>query len=221
MVNYADGTLGFNGLGDVTSLDVDLIPDNKAIYFHGTDSSFIELTVEDQTPLGTKQWSFAMFIYSTDPRRGTVFDYHFNAENRGANSQFDSRIRLTLNGASVDLNITQQEYNIIIPFENFLRTEEWVFVAVVHKDMKIKILREGTKVREYEDVKVKSVRITVPAKIKLGGAFDISDPFDGSVACFAIYNKVLSQDHFNNLKDECIEKISTDNIIGKYGHGNF
>ena len=222
MVNYISGTRGFNGLGDVTSFDVDqqIITDHKAIHFHGTNSSFVELTVGEQNAIGT-EWSFAMFIYSADPRRGTVFDCHFNAGSRGANSQFDSRIRLTLNGASAVLNISQKKNNISISFKNFFRIEEWVSLAIVHKDMKIKILTEGTKVHEYNVDDEKMARVTVPAKIKLGGAFDISDHFEGSVACFAIFDTKISKDQFDDLLKECEDKIPNDNIIGKYdNHGN-
>ena len=208
---------GYDGLGDVTSFDKKPPPDYKSMYFHGTDSSFVKLKVGDQTRIES-DWSFAMFIYSTYPPRGTVFDYYYDSVSDSVNGRLVSRLQLILNGPRAFLNIFERERNITIEFENFFRTEEWVQLAIVHSFNSGRITILTSDDREVYTSEDNEFRVGVPmqAEIKLGGAFGTSDPFEGSIACFAIFDRELPESEFNKMKNECKDKNTQDNIIGKY-----
>ena len=201
------GTPGYNGLGDVNSFDKHPMLDYNSTYFDGNNSSFVELRVGTSENING-DWSFTMFVYSVAPHTGTVFDFIYDGGTQ-TNDKWSNTIRLELNETHMLFTLLGDEDkdygSAVIDKPAVLTHETWIPLSVVHDKSNGKI-----KIQTINDILYASstdnengVKLPLPARLKLGGAYNQYSPFEGSITCFAIYKSKFSKNYFNTTLQEC------------------
>ena len=202
------GTNGDDGLGSVSAYTPHPSLPYSSLYFHGTTSSFVELRVGTQFTLSS-DWSFTMFVFSKAPHRGTIFDFVFDGQSAQAGQLWSNKIKLELNDSQIVFTMhgpNGQDYGSAV-LGTIFTTEQWIPLSVVHDmsngEVKIMTLNnEFYKSKDFQD-NTKNIQLPQPAKVKLGGAYDNSNPFEGSIVCFALYDKKVSKGSLDDTLDEC------------------
>ena len=180
------GKPGYNGLGDVNSFVKHPMLDYNSIYFDGSDSSYVELSVGRNNELSNSDWSFVMFMYSAVPYKGTVFDFIYDGLPKERDT-WSTNIRLELNESHMLLTMRgpdEEDYgSTVIDKPTIFISKTWIPLSVVHKKSngRIQIQTENQMLYKSQDFQnnQNDVKLPLPAKIKLGNAYNLSNPFEG------------------------------------------
>ena len=182
--------------------------DYNSIYFDGSDSSFAELRVGTTANID-KDWSFTMFVYSVAPHTGTIFEFIYDGGEQSNGDKWSNTIRLELNESHMLLTMLSpngQGYgSAVIDKSTIFTSDRWIPLSVVHHKNNGNIdIQTENKMYTFKPNNEDKVRLPLPARIKLGGAYNRSNPFEGSITCFAIYKSKFSHNSFDRtLQDEC------------------
>ena len=216
------GTNGNDGLGTVSSYTPHPSLPYNSLYFHGTTSSFVELSVDTQYTVSS-DWSFTMFVYSKAPHHGTIFDYVYDGPMPQAGVEWSNKIKLELNESHILFTMqgpNGEDYGTAV-LGTIFTAEAWVPLSVAHDssngDLIIMTLdNEFYKSKDFQN-NADDILLPQPGKVKLGEAYDVSNPFEGSIVCFALYDTKVSKSGFDSTLDECVPNNwpTTPTPIGK------
>lgn len=202
------GASGYKGLGYVTSFPPHPLLPYNSLYFNGTVSSFVELRVGTQnTVLG--DWSFTMFVFSRAPHRGTIFDLVYDGVSPLSDPLISNKIKLELNDSQIVFTMVGsdgKDHGCAV-LGTIFTAEAWIPISVVHEEAKGDVIIQTADNVFYLSSDFQNnrnnVKLPQPAKIKLGGSYDGSPPFEGSIVCFAVYDTKFSVSSFNATLTEC------------------
>ena len=216
------GTNGSDGLGTISSNTPHPSLPYNSLNFHGTTSSFVELRVDTQYPV-TQDWSFTMFVYSKAPYRGTIFDYEYDGPTPQTGIEWANKIKLELNESNILLTIqgpNGEDYGNAVVGTIFT-AEVWVPLSLVRDTSNGDMIIMTTNNEFYKSKDFQSnpqdILLPQPGKIKLGEAYGVSNPFEGSIVCFGLYDTKFSKSGFDSTLDECnpVNWPTTPASIGK------
>ena len=216
------GGSGYEGLGYVSSFASHPSLPYGSLYFSGDPNSYAELRVGTQYTVAT-DWTFAMFVYSQAPHRGTIFDFIYDGGGVPG-PLWSNKIKLELNDSVIvftHLGPRGENHGSAVVGTIF-NAEAWIPLSIVHDKKKGDLIIQTYNNKFYVSNNFQNnrnnVKLPQPAKIKIGGSYDTSSqPFTGSIVCFALYDTKTGQSDFDQTLNECnpSQWLATPPSIGK------